>query len=253
MNMRLENKVALLTGIGQGMGRATARLFAQEGAKTALSARGEDRLKKTASQIESLGGTAIVVPGDLSERSAVDSIVKNVLDQFGKIDVLYAAAGGNFDPTRSLDDIDQTFWDSTVANTMNSLYNLAQAVRPVMKDNGGGSIVTVAASFNVRQAGNASYGAAKSAIIGMSQNLAGELHSDNIRVNTITAGLFRGKLPDGKVANAEVNLSRTGYPQDIANAALFFASDESGWVTGQTLAVDGGVDVGARGLWDHER
>jgi len=251
--MRLENKVALLTGIGQGMGRATARLFAQEGAKTALSARGEERLKETATQIESLGGTAIVVPGDLSERSAVDSIVKDVVDKFGKIDVLYAAAGGNFDPTRILDDIDQDFWDSTVSNTMNSLYNLAQAVRPVMKDNGGGSIVTVAASFNVRQAGNASYGAAKSAIIGMSQNLAGELYSDNIRVNTIAAGLFRGKLPDGKVVNAEVNLARTGYPQDIANAALFFASDESGWVTGQTLAVDGGVDVGTRGLWDHER
>lgn len=65
--------------------------------------------------------------------------------------------------------------------------------------------------------------------------------------------MFRGKLSDGKVGNAEVNLSRTGYPQDIANAALFFASDESAWITGQTLAVDGGVDVGGRGLWDHER
>lgn len=251
--MRLENKVALLTGIGQGMGRATARLFAQEGAKTALSARGEERLKETASQIESLGGTAIVVPGDLSEKQAVEEIVNNVVDEFGKIDILYAAAGGNFDPNRSLEDIDQSFWDSTVANTMNSLYNLAQTVRPVMKESGGGSIVTVAASFNVRQAGNASYGAAKSAVIGMSQNLAGELYADNIRVNTIAAGLFRGAVGDGRVVNAEVNLSRTGYPQDIANAALFFASDESAWITGQILSVDGGVDVGTRGLWDHER
>lgn len=251
--MRLDGKVALLTGIGQGMGRATAKLFAQEGAKTALTARGEERLKETADQIKNLGGTALIVPGDLSDKAKVEKIVNEVVAEFGKIDILYSAAGGNFDPGRDLQEIDQSFWDSTVASTLNSLYNLAQVVRPVMKENGGGSIITVAASFNVRQAGNASYGAAKSGVIGMSQNLAAELSKDNIRVNTVAAGLFRGTFGEGKIVTGEANLARTGYPQDIAYASLFFASDESAWITGQTLAVDGGVDVGTRGLWDHER
>lgn len=251
--MRLENKVALLTGIGQGMGRATARLFAQEGAKVALSARGRERLEETASQITAADGIALVVPGDLSKKSEAEAIVRQVVNKYGRIDTVYSAAGGNFDPTRKLEDVDEDFFSSTLNNTVNSLYNLAQLVRPIMKDQGGGSIVSVAASFSVRQEGNSAYGAAKSGIIGLSQNLAREFHSDNIRVNSIAAGLFRGSLKEGGIAPADATLLRTGYPQDIAYAALFLACDESAWVTGQTLAVDGGVDAGARTLWEYER
>ncbi|MQG02093.1 MAG: SDR family oxidoreductase [SAR202 cluster bacterium] len=251
--MRLENKVALLTGIGQGMGRATARLFAQEGAKVALSARGRGRLEETASQITAADGISIVVPGDLSKKSEAEAIVHQVINKYGRIDIVYSAAGGNFDPTRKLNDVDEDFFNSTLNNTVNSLYNLAQLVRPIMKDQGGGSIVSVAASFSVRQEGNSAYGAAKSGIIGLSQNLAREFHSDNIRVNCIEAGLFRGGLKEGAIAPADTTLLRIGYPQDIAYTALFLACDESSWITGQTLAVDGGVDAGTRSLWEYER
>ena len=251
--MRLENKVALLTGIGQGMGRATARLFALEGAKVALNARGRERLEETASQIIAADGISLVVPGDLSKKLEAEAIVRQVMNKYGRIDIVYSAAGGNFDPTRKLDDVDEDFFSSTLNNTVNSLYNLAQLVRPIMKNQGGGSIVSVAASFSVRQEGNSAYGAAKSGIIGLSQNLAREFHSDNIRVNTIEAGLFRGGLKEGGITPADATLLRTGYPQDIAYAALFLACDESAWVTGQTLAVDGGVDAGTRSLWEYER
>ena len=251
--MRLENKVALLTGIGQGMGRATARLFAQEGAKVALSARGRGRLEETASQITAAAGISIVVPGDLSKKSEAEAIVHQVINKYGRIDIVYSAAGGNFDPTRKLNDVDEDFFNSTLNNTVNSLYNLAQLVRPIMRDQGGGSIVSVAASFSVRQEGNSAYGAAKSGIIGLSQNLAREFHSDNIRVNSIEAGLFRGGLKEGAIAPADTTLLRIGYPQDIAYTALFLACDESSWITGQTLAVDGGVDAGTRSLWEYER
>ena len=122
-----------------------------------------------------------------------------------------------------------------------------------MDRQGGGSIVTVAASFSVRQEGNPAYGAAKGGVIGLSQNLAREFFESNIRVNCIAAGLFRGRLGDGRIGPAAATLSRTGHPQDIGYAALYLASDEAGWVTGQTLAVDGGVDVGTRPLWQHER
>ena len=251
--MRLENKVALLTGIGQGMGRATARLFAQEGARVALSARGRDRLEETASQITAADGISIVVPGDLSKKSDAEAIVDQVINKYGRIDIVYSAAGGNFDPTRKLNDVDEDFFNSTLNNTVNSLYNLAQLVRPIKRDQGGGSIVSVAASFSVRQEGNSAYSAAKSGTIGLSQNLAREFHADNIRVNSIEAGLFRGGLKEGTIAPADATLLRIGYPQDIAYAALFLACDESAWVTGQTLAVDGGVDVGTRSLWEYER
>ena len=250
--MRLDNKIALMTGIGQGMGRATAKLFAQEGATVVLTARTAERLQETAKQIENLGGTSIVVPADVSLRGETKSVIDKIIEEFGRLDIIYSAAGGNFDPSRKLQDVDEEFFSQTISNTVNSLYNLVHEARPVMKNQGGGSIVAVAASFNVRQQGNCAYGAAKSAIVGLTKNLARELHPENIRVNSIAAGLFRGSISEGKVLPAESTLLRTGYPQDIAYSSLFLASDESSWITGQNIAVDGGVDVGARDLWEYE-
>tara|TARA_Y100001001_G_scaffold99706_1_gene97465 strand:- start:530 stop:1285 length:756 start_codon:yes stop_codon:yes gene_type:complete len=251
--MRLNNKIALMTGIGQGMGRATAKLFAQEGAKVILTARTEEKLQETATQIQNLGGTSIVVPADVSVREEAKSVISKIIEEFGRLDIIYSAAGGNFDPSRKLQDVDEKFFDQTISNTVNSLYNLVHEARPIMKNQGGGSIVSVAASFGVRQEGNSAYGAAKSAVIGLTKNLARELHEENIRVNSIAAGLFRGSIGEGKVLPAEPTLLRIGYPQDIAYCSLFLASDESSWITGQNIAVDGGVDVGARDIWKYER
>ena len=251
--MRLENKVALLSGVGTGMGRATAILFAQEGAQVAVTARRREHIEETVASIRALDRPAVFLPADVSVKSEAERLVREVVDRYGRLDILYSAAGGNFDPTRDFADVDEAFWNTTLTNTVNSLYNLAQAVRPVMREHGGGAIVTIAASFSVRQEANPAYGAAKGGVIGLSQNLARELYADNIRVNCIAAGLFRGRLGEGKVSPAAPTLSRTGHPQDIAYAALYLASDEAGWVTGQTLAVDGGVDAGTRPLWEYER
>lgn len=250
--MRLENRVAVLAGVGAGMGRATALLFAQEGARVAIAARNPEYNEETALRIGAAGGEAMVITGDASKRDDVDRIVGEVLDRYGRIDVLYSAAGGNFEPGRDFDDIDGLYWQYTLDNTANSLYNLAQAVHPVMRKQGGGAIVSVAASFSVRQEGNAAYGAAKGGLIGLSQSLARELYPDNIRVNCIAAGLFRASLGPGPISPGPRELARTGHHQDIAYAALYLASDEASWVTGQVLAVDGGVDVGARPLWEYE-
>ncbi|MBA12971.1 MAG: SDR family oxidoreductase [SAR202 cluster bacterium] len=250
--MRLKNKVAVLAGAGVRMGRATAMLFAQEGASVAIIARSDDHLNETARRIESFGGKCLVFTCDLTDKSAVNEVVKKIVAQLGKINILYSAAGGNFDPSKKAESIEETYWNETISVTMNSFYNIYQAVRPVMKDNGGGSIITVAASDSVRQEGNSAYGAAKSGVIGLSNHLAKEIYSDNIRVNCIYAGLFRGDLVEDSVPTAEPTLHRTGFPNDIAYASLFFASDESAWVTGQNLAVDGGVDIGARPLWQFE-
>ena len=250
--MRLRDKVALLAGVGTGMGRAAALLFAQEGARVAVTARRREHLAATVSSIQSLGGQATELAGDISVKAEAERIVEGAMSHYGRLDILYCGAGGNFEPTRGLSDVDESYWQQTLTNTITSLFNLAQAVRPVMRSQGGGAIVNIAASFSVRQEGNTAYGAAKGGVIGLSRNLAKELYPDNIRVNTIAAGLFRGRRPEGAISPAPTSLERTGYPQDIAYAALYLASDEAGWVTGQVLAVDGGVDAGTRPLWQFE-
>jgi 3-oxoacyl-[acyl-carrier protein] reductase len=251
--MRLDDKVAVLSGIGTGMGRATALLFAQEGARLTITARRSEHLQETASRARALGGEITVAPADVSVKSEAEQLVRSVVEKYGRVDILYCGAGGNFEPTRDFSDIDDRYWQETLNNTITSLYNLSQAVRPVMRESGGGSIVSIAASFSVRQEGNPAYGAAKGGVLGLCQSLARELYPDNIRVNAIAAGLFRGQLAEGPVKPADATLKRTGNPADIAHAALYLASDEAGWVTGQVLGVDGGVDVGARPLWQFER
>ncbi|MCH6555321.1 MAG: SDR family oxidoreductase, partial [Chloroflexi bacterium] len=116
------------------------------------------------------------------------TLIKEAVERYGRLDVLYSAAGGGFDPARSFTDVDEAFWIQTMTNTVTGLYNLAQAVHPFMKERGRGAVVTVAASFSVRQEGNPAYGAAKGGVIGLSQNLSREFYEDNIRVNAISTG-----------------------------------------------------------------
>lgn len=195
--MRLRNKVALLASVGTGMGRAAALLFAQEGARVAVAARRREHLAATVSSIQSLGGQATELAGDISVKAEAERIVEGAVSRYGRLDILYCGAGGNFEPTRGLSNVDESYLQQTLTNTITSLYNLAQAVRPVMRSQGGGAIVNIAASFSVRQEGNIAYGAGKGGVIGLSRNLARELYPDNIRVNTIAAGLFRGRLAGG--------------------------------------------------------
>ena len=251
--MRLENKVALMCGVGPGMGRASALMFAQEGAKIAITARRDEHINEIASRIQHQGGDATSLPADVSAKVEADAVVEATDERYGRLDILYCGAGGFFEPARDFSDIDQAYWRGAIGNTLDSFYNLSQAARSVMASHGGGAIVAITASFSVRQEGNPAYGAAKGGIIGLSQNLAREFYADNIRVNAIGAGLFRGKLADGPLNPAQPTLSRTGHPEDIACAALYLVSDEAGWVTGQVLNVDGGVDIGSRPLWEFEK
>ena len=251
--MRLKDKVALLAGVGAGMGRATAVLFAQEGATVAVAARSEAQIEEALLRIVAAGGEVSKYAVDVSAKPEAERLVQDVIERYGRLDILYSAAGGSFAPGRDFSEIDESTWNETLDNTINSLYNLAQAARPFMSEQGGGAIVSVAASDSVRLEGNPGYGAAKAGVIGLAQSLAREFYPDNIRVNTVASGLVRGALGKNEVSPASPTLSRTGYPEDLAYAALFLASDEASWITWQVLAVDGGVDVGARPLWEFER
>ena len=258
--MRLEGKTVLVSGAGPGMGRATALLCAQEGATVVLVARRTEHLEETLQIIRRLGTpaaeAAVAITGDVADAADAERIVLAARDAGGgRVDVLYSGGGGFFDPSVTLSEVEPSFWREAIGNTMEGPSNLARAAQPVMKQQGGGSIIFITASESVQRGSNVAYGAAKAGVIGLARNLARELWQDNIRVNVVAPGLIRQRLggdADG-INVPEQALSRRGHVSDVAHAALYFASDESAWVTGQVLSVDGGVDAGGRGLWDLER
>ena len=148
--MRLQGKVALLAGAGPGMGRATALLFAQHGARVSIVARTETTGIETAQRIGAAGGTAMALSADLADGDAAQQAVQQVIAAYGRLDILYFGAGGFFTAAREYAEVDLEFWHLALRNTLDGLYHITQAARPHLR--GGGAIVTVAASFSVRQA-----------------------------------------------------------------------------------------------------
>ncbi len=244
--MRLEGKVALIVGSGERMGRGVPLLFAQEGAKVALMARSEERIKDTVARIKDNGGEAIYVQGDATTAEAAQNAVSKAVESYGRLDILYNNAGGGyFRPGggESLAAMEESFWQQIIDNNLKSAYQCSKAAIPEMLKNNRGVIINVSADYTVRQRGPVAYGAAKQGLIGFTQNLAREYYSQNIRVNCICPGLIRIPLRDGPIEPRRDPLGRQGSPEDIAYAALYLASDEAAWLTGVILPVDGGNEV----------
>ena len=242
--MRLENKVALIAGVGPGMGRAIALLFAQEGARVALVARKAEVIESIAQEIrERNGQAAIAVQADVSVQSQIEGAVAQTLNAFGRLDIYMSLAGGGFKHVNDLPETKDEFFDGLLHNHLVSLFYGARAVIPHLKQAGSGAIITIGAGYKTRRDGNVAYGTVKEGVIGFTRNLARELHPYSIRVNCLCPGLIRQPLTPGPIRPPQMALARKGQPEDIAFAALYLASDESRWVTGQTLVVDGGDEI----------
>jgi len=242
--MRLENKVVLLSGVGPGMGRAMAMLFAQEGARVALVARKTSLIETIAQNVnDRMGGRAIFVQADAAEKSQIEHAVSQTIKSFGRLDGFVNLPGGGFKHTNDLPEMEVAFFEGLFRNHLMSLFHGAGAVIPYLKQSGGGSIITIGAAYKTLQDGNIAYASVKEGILGFTRNLARELHPHNIRVNALCPGLIRQPLAEGPVGLPQAALARKGQPEDIAFAALYLASDESCWVTGQTLVVDGGDEI----------
>jgi NAD(P)-dependent dehydrogenase (short-subunit alcohol dehydrogenase family) len=245
--MKLEDKVALITGGNSGIGLATAKLFQKEGAKVIITGR---RQEVVASATQEIGGSAIGITNDTSNLSDIDSLYDEIEKLYGKIDVLFLNAGiASFSP---IEGITEELFDSQFNINVKGLYFNIQKALPLMKD--GGSIILTTSSAGQTGSPNTSvYSATKAAVRSLARTLSAELLERGIRVNCVAPGPIKtpifGKLgmPEEMVGQvmeqvtSTVPMKRFGAADEVANAALFLASDDSGYVAGIDLAVDGGI------------
>jgi NAD(P)-dependent dehydrogenase (short-subunit alcohol dehydrogenase family) len=249
--MRLANKVALITGGTSGIGQATALLFAHEGAQVALIGRDESRGHAVAQEIEKAGGEAIFIRSDVRFAEECRRAVEETLQVFGRLDILFNNAGV-FYPNTVLDCTEEE-WDLTVDISLKGTFLMSKYALPTMISQGGGVIINNASGWGL-VGGNeaAAYCAAKGGVVLLTKAMAVDHSRQGIRVNCICPGdvetpmLYqdaetRGMPWDEYLADAAARpMGRVGRPEEIAKAALFLASDDSSFITGAVLAVDGG-------------
>jgi len=254
--MRLAGKIAVITGGGSGIGRATAKLFAREGAQIVIAEINEAQAQQVAAEI---GTNALAITTDVTDEQCIKALFAQVKERFGQLDILISNAGRPWQST-SLTATDED-WNACLNLNLKSAWLCARAAFSLMSK--GGSIVTIASTQGYRSNDRSfPYSAAKGGLLALTRNLAVEYAPQGIRVNAIIPGQiesvrtesFFNSFTDPAEARRRVlstfPLGRLGQPEDIAKAALFLASDEAEWVTGIWLTVDGGRDAALVDLSD---
>jgi NAD(P)-dependent dehydrogenase (short-subunit alcohol dehydrogenase family) len=247
---RLSGKIALVTGGGTGIGRATALLFAREGAGVAVAGRREEPLAATVEAIRGEGGAAFSVPADLSDSSQAEHALRLVGEKLGPIDVLFNNHG-IFEPGSVVETTEES-WDRVVRVNLKSFYLTSRFAVPGMRGRGGSIIHNASTLGLVAMEHAAAYCAAKGGVIQLTRAMALDHAAEGIRVNAICPGVVdtpmwrdradeRGRPPDLAVFVKLHPLGRIGQPEDVAKLALYLASDESAWMTGSILTLDGGL------------
>lgn len=248
--MRLTNKIAVITGAGSGIGRASAYLFAREGAKVVAADISDASGEETEATIKSSGGEAIFVHTDVAAASDVENLVKVTINTFRRIDILFNNAGID-QPLTKVEDIDESLWDKIYDVNVKGIFLAVKYAVPQMKKAGGGVIINTASMSGVRpRIKICAYSSSKGAVIVLTKGLALELASSNIRVNCINpvgtdTPLLRRTLgeEDMRAMISTIPLGRLARPEEIAYAALYLASDESSMVTGTCIDVNGGRGI----------
>jgi NAD(P)-dependent dehydrogenase (short-subunit alcohol dehydrogenase family) len=249
--MRLEHKIGIVTGGGTGIGEAIAKVFAREGAKVAITGRRKDELERVVKEIERKGGQALALPGSVTNEADVREAVAATVRTFGRLDILVNNAGNLFQGA-PLHETTDHLWDETFDVFMKGTFRFIRAALPQMLQQGGGSILnisTVGGLKAIRGYEGHAYQAAKAGVIMLTKTVAVAYAKQNIRCNCICpAGVVTpgvaGMLEDAQTKAFFEGLhpmGRLGQPEEIAEAAVYFASSEARWTTGSILTVDGGV------------
>jgi 3-oxoacyl-[acyl-carrier protein] reductase len=244
----LKDKIALITGASQGIGRDTALALAEAGAKVAVAARNEERLASLVSEIEAVGGAALAVKMDVADAEQVKAGFKQVLEKFGRLDILVNNAAITRDGLAMR--MKPEDWEAVLKTNLTGAHLCSQQALATMMRARTGRIINI--SSVVAQSGNAgqaNYVAAKAGLIGLTKAIAIEIASRNITVNAVAPGFIETPmtevLPD-KVKEAlktRIPLGRMGTPREVASAIVFLASDEAGYITGHVLNVNGGMHL----------
>jgi 3-oxoacyl-[acyl-carrier protein] reductase len=244
----LKDKVAVVTGASQGIGRDTALALAEAGAKVAVAARNEEKLAALAAEVAARGGEAFAVKMDVAEAEQVKSGFKQVLEKFGRLDILVNNAAVTRDGLAMR--MKQEDWDAVIRTNLTGAHLcIQQALPPMMKARAGRIINITSVVAQSGNAGQANYVAAKAGLIGLTKAIAIEIASRNITVNAVAPGFIETPmtevLPD-KVKEdlkTRIPLGRMGCPRDVAAAIVFLASDEAAYITGHILNVNGGMHL----------
>lgn len=244
--MRLDKKIALVTGGARGIGRAIAMVFAREGADIVVGDVNLEEAAKTQADIEALGRKSLGLEMDVTDYAKVEEALNKILDKFGRIDILVNNAGITKD--NLLLRMGQGEWDAVINVNLKGTFNCTKAVSKPMVKQRSGKIINIASIIGIiGNAGQANYAASKAGIIALTKTAAKELASRNITVNAIAPGFIQtemtAKLPEDLKQKMLQNipLGKLGDPQDVAHACLFLASPEADYITGQTIIVDGGM------------
>lgn len=249
--MRLAGKVAIVTGGGGGIGRATAAAFAAEGAKVVVVDINPDAAQATVDQVTAAGGTALAAPADVSAEADIKRVVADTVEAFGTVDVVFNNAG--IIRRTTVEDITVEEWDRVFAVNVRAIYLMCREVVPIMAAAGGGSIINTGSGWGLKGGGRAvSYCASKGAVVNLTRALAIDHGPQGIRVNSVNPGDVNTDMLRNEASQlrqdaqsflaeaADRPLGRMGEASEIAAAVVWLASDEASYVTGSALSVDGG-------------
>jgi len=245
----LDGKVTLITGGSRGIGKATALAFAKAGANVIVSSRKLADLEEVVESIRNFGGKGMAVPAHMGKMEDIKRLAETIKEKYGSIDILVNNAGTNPAVVPFID-AEERLWDTIMNLNLKGLFFLSQAVAKLMREKNGGVIINVASVYAFKpEMEMAIYSISKAGVVGMTKAMALELVKYNIRVNALVPGLVRTQMIESSLAmpggenmfTKRIPMSRLAQPEDMVGAMLYLASPASGYMTGQTLIVDGGL------------